>query len=348
MVSASSNWASLKKAPITAPVMSWQVPLPTHVFAKTAAYRVTICVQSAGPVTLLRILHNGQERVIQQRGFKRTGCGTEISEDLTLTTGPNEIQVMATNAAGTATSDLRRVTYQPEPLALRPTTAKRLALIVANGRYPKYPLKNPGNDGRAVKTNLEHLGFSVTLQENLPLRELKKTLDEFLTELSSHDVGLVYYAGHGLMVNGENYLQPVDADPTAEPDVEYECYPLRRLIARMEQVNPRGANLVFWDACRNNPYRSWRRSVGEPVFALVQPPVGTLIVYATEPGKPAYDGDTQNSLFTGELIKHIGEPNVDIFDLVDRIDRGLEERGFKQPPYIEGRLRGKFFFNPTP
>lgn len=348
VVSATSGWVSPKKAPLVAPVVTWQVPQAARFEATTATLRVTVCVQSAGALSELDLVHNGRQLNALPRGLKRTACGQEVSETLTLTPGLNEIHVVATNAAGSTTSETRRVTWQPATAALQPAPQKRLALVVANAAYPKYPLKNPLNDGRAVKTRLESLGFTVTLQENLPLRTLKTTLDAFLGGLTGNDVGLVYYAGHGLMVNGENYVQPVDADPTAEADVEYECYPLRRLLARLESANPRGANLVFWDACRNNPYRSWRRSFGDPVFAPVQPAVGTLIVYATEPGKPAYDGDAQNSLFTSELIRHLGEPNLDLYDLVGRIDQGLEARGIKQPPYLEGRLRGKFFFNPTP
>jgi|GEM_PF-6662013 len=347
-LSATSAWVSQKKAPLVAPVVAWQVPLPAQATANTAAYRITFCVQTAGSLTQLQIIHNDREFNGLQRGYKLSTCGLQLSEELTLVAGTNHVRVVATNAAGSTTSETRRILYQPETAALHPLVQKRLALVVANGTYPKYPLKNPVNDGRAVKTHLSTLGFAVTLKENLPLREWKKAVDEFMTALGTNDVALVYYAGHGLMINGENYVQPVDADPSAETDVEFECYPLRRLIARMEQTNPKGANLVFWDACRNNPYRSWRRSFGDPVFAPVQPAVGTLIVYATEPGKPAYDGDAQNSLFTSELIQHIAEPNMDLFDLVDRIDRGLEARGVKQPPYIEGRLRGKFFFNPAP
>lgn len=348
VISATSGWVSPKKAPLAAPTISWQVPQAARVATKAAPFRLTVCVQSAGPLSELVFVHNHQRINALPRGLKRTACGLEVSETLTLAPGLNDIHVVATNAAGSTASETRRVTWQPETAALQPAAQKRLALVVANAAYPKYPLKNPLNDGRAVKTGLENLGFAVTLKENLPLRELKTTLDAFLTGLTGNDVGLVYYAGHGLMVNGENYVQPVDADPTAEPDVEYECYPLRRLIARMESANPRGANLVFWDACRNNPYRSWRRSFGDPVFAPVQPAVGTLIVYATEPGKPAYDGNARNSLFTSELIRHWAEPNLDLYDLVGRIDQGLEARGIKQPPYIEGRLRGKFFFNPAP
>lgn len=346
-VSARSDWVSVKKPPAVAPVIAWRTPLPTQQTALIGAYHLTVCIQSASPITRLVVIHNGTDISVDQRGFKRVACGQETAAEITLVSGPNKVIVEATNGAGTTRSEPRFITGLSEksPIIPPPTGQKRLALVVANSAYTKYPLKNPLNDGRAMKAHLEHLGFAVTYGENLPLRALKETINAFMTNLGNGTVGLVYYAGHGMMVNGENYLQPVDADPTGESEVEYECYPLRRLLGRMEQVNGSGANLLFWDACRNNPYRSWRRSAGDPVFALMQPAVGTLIVYATEPGKPAYDGgDGKNSIFTGELIRHIDQPNVDIRDLVDLVDRGLEARNIRQPPYVEGRLRGKFFF----
>jgi hypothetical protein len=343
-ISARSDWVSMQKGPATAPTLAWKTPQAKQITEHTLVYTATVFVQSADAVTQLQFVHNGNELTGQQRGFKRFSGSQEVSDVIPLVVGSNEIYVKATNAIGTTISERRIIICQPEITSKSIQGQKRLALIVANGNYTKYPLKNPPNDGRAVRQQLEKLGFTVIYKENLPLRDLKQTFDSFVTDLGSNNIGLFYYAGHGLMVGGENYVQPVDADPKTEPDVEFECYPLRQIISRMAYANPKGANLIFWDACRNNPYRSWRRGVGELMFAPVQPAVGTMIVFATEPGKQAYDGDEENGLFTSELVKHIGQPNVDIFELVDRIDQGLEDRGFKQPPYLEGRLRGKFMF----
>ena len=347
--SARSDWVSIRKEPTTAPLIAWQMPQAKQVVEHKLTYTVTVRVQAADAVTRVEFIRNGVVLNRETRGFKRAG-GVEYSEVIPLMAGPNELYVKATNAIGTTTSEPRIISCQPDTLLAKyvpmagVSGQKRLALIVANGSYGKYPLRNPTNDGRAIRQQLEKLGFAVTYKENTPLRELKQTFDVFMTDLGSHNVGLFYYAGHGLMVGGENYVQPVDADPKTESDVEFECYPLRQLIARMAYANPKGANLVFWDACRNNPYRSWRRGIGEPVFAPVQPAVGTMIVFATEPGKQSYDGDEENGLFTSELLKHLSQPDLDIFQLVDRIDQGLEDRGFKQPPYLEGRLRGRFMF----
>ncbi len=359
-VSASSDWVSIKKEQATAPTIAWQTPQVKQLTEHKLTYNATVLLRSADAVSQMQFFHNGKALTAHTRGFKRESGDIKFSEVIQLVVGSNEIYVKATNAVGSTTSESRVIICQPDttsttvsPINKSATSVstsgvpgqKRLALVVANGNYSKYPLKNPPNDGQAVKQQLETLGFVVIYKENLPLRDLRQTFDSFVTDLGSHNVGLFYYAGHGLMVGGENYVQPVDADPKDEPGVEYACYPLRQIVARMAYANPKGANLIFWDACRNNPYRSWHRGLGEQGFRPVQPAVGTMIVFATEPGKQAYDGDEKNGLFTSELIKHISQPNVDIFELVDRIDQGLEDRGFIQPPYLEGRLRGRFIFN---
>lgn len=348
--SASSDWVYLKKQAVTIPVITWKTPQPKQVTEHKLTTSVTVHVSSGDAATQVQFFANGKELNRQTRGFKRVNNGTEFSDVIPLVAGPNEIHVKATNAAGSVTSESRVIIYQPETSA--PGVAskgmpgqKRLALIVANGNYRQYKLTNPSNDGRAVKQQLERLGFEVTLKENLSRRDLDQTLDAFMEALGTHNVGLFYYAGHGLMVSGETFLQPIDAEPKTEPDVSYACYPLRQIIEKMAYANPKGANLVFWDACRNNPYRSWHRGGGERMFPPVNPAVGTMIVYATEPGKQAYDGDQENGLFTSELVKHISEPDVDVIELVNRIDQGLEDRGFQQPPYYEGRLKGRFIFN---
>lgn len=349
-ITASSDWVYLKKQAVTVPVITWQTPQPRQVTEHKLRTNVTVRVQSGDAATLVQFFANGKELNRQTRGFKRTGNGTEYSDVIPLVAGPNEVYVKATNSAGSTTSESRVIDYQPETSV--PGVAskgvqvqKRLALIVANGNYKQYQLKNPSNDGRAVKQQLEKVGFEVIFKENLSRLELNQTVDAFMEALGTHNVGLFYYAGHGLMVSGETFVQPIDAEPKTEPDVSYVCYPLRQIVEKMAYANPKGANLVFWDACRNNPYRSWRRGVGERMFPPVNPAIGTMIVYATEPGKQAYDGDQENGLFTSELVKHIGQPDVDVFELINRIDQGLEDRGFQQSPYYEGRLKGRFIFN---
>lgn len=341
------------KVPLKAPGIVWQYPSTPQLTVEKPQLKVTVCVQSTEAISQYEFVLNGKAFSSKARGFKKVSCGQEISEELTLTPGTNELHFVAVNSAGKTISESHYITYQTEPastpanpIAIAGHT-KRTALIVANDSYTKHPLKNPVNDGKALQEHLQKLGFTVIFRENQSRKELKKSIDEFTNGLTDKGVSLFFYAGHGLMVNGDNYVQPVDADPASESDVQFDCFPLRQLVARMEEVNPNGSNLVFWDACRNNPYRSWKRSIGEMSHTTINPPVGTMIVYATEPGKTAQDGEGKNGLFTSELIQHIDTPDLDIRELIERIDFGLEKRGFRQPPYIEGRFRGKFTFNPS-
>lgn len=346
--SAKSGWVSMKKKPATAPVITWQTPQAKQVAEDKPTATVTVRIQSVDSLTRVRFICNGNEVNRATRGFKRPG-GVEFIEVIPLVAGTNEIYVQATNAIGSTTSEPRLIIREPEtalPKAATPSVVgqKRLALVVANADYKLAKLRNPTNDGRAIKQQLEALGFAVIYKENLPLRDLKETLNAFIADLRSHNVGLFYYAGHGLLVNNETYLQPIDAEPKTETDVEFQCYALRQIYANMAEANAAGANLIFWDACRNNPYRSWHRGTGGPTYALVQPAVGNMIIYATESGKQAYDGDQEHGLFTSELVKHIHLPNLSIFDLIQRVSLGLKDRGFNQRPYFEGYIEGGFVF----
>ncbi len=344
-----SGWVSMKKnGPATAPVITWKTPQEKQVTEPKSTATATVRIRSADALTSVQFMRNGTVVTKEMRGFKRDG-GLEYTQVIPLDAGANEISVKATNAVGSTTSEPRIILYKPGTALPSPATLgvlgqRRLALVVANGNYSKSPLKNPTNDGRAITQQLEALGFAVTYKENLSLRAFNETFDSFITDLGSHNVGLFYYAGHGLMVNGETYLQPIDAEPNTEAKVVYECFKLRQIYASMAEANAKGANLIFWDACRNNPYRSWYRGAVGLTYAPVQPASGSIIIYATESGKQAYDGDQENGLFTSELVKHINQPNIDVFELVRRVTRGLKERGFDQRPYHEGNLEDVFMF----
>jgi len=330
---------------VVKPTITWQSPQGEQITVKQPNFALSACVQSSVPLKSHQVILNGKE-LGAQRGMKRMNCGEQVAQEVTLLEGVNTLQIKATNSAGTTLSSVRQITYETgkEP-SVASVGQKRLALIVANANYDKQALKNPINDGRSVKEELEKLGFAVTLKENLSLKDTEKTLEQFYTDLGKNNVGLFYYAGHGIMADNQNFIQPLGAEPATEVDARYVCYPLERVVSRMKNANPGGSNLVFWDACRTNPYRSWGLSRGQEsaVYTTINPPAGTLIIYATEAGKPTGDGTGNNSPFTGQLVKHLQEPNLDIYEIVNRIDKGLE---YKQPPYIEGRLRGQIVLNP--
>jgi hypothetical protein len=224
---------------------------------------------------------------------------------------------------------------------------KRLALIIGNSRYQSNAvLKNPVNDARAMDSVLQTLGFTTLRYENLGLNELKKAIDHFGARLPEYDVGLFYYAGHGIQYKGHNYLIPVDADLHIAQQVEFDCVPADRVLAFMENSGT-GVNLLILDACRNNPFESsWNRSVIGSGLAFMNAPSGSLIAYATAPGSVASDGTQGNGLYTRSLLHHITVPNLTVEQVFKRVRAEIETITNKQQiPWESTSLKGDFYFN---
>ena len=142
--------------------------------------------------------------------------------------------------------------------ALAQPKENRVALVVGNGAYKSAPLRNPTNDAKDMATKLKGMGFMVIERNNLTVKQIGSTLREFRSKLTPGSVALVFYAGHGLQIKGENYLPAVDADINGEEDVPTQSLAMRQIMDVLENAKTR-LNLVFLDACRNNPYaRSFR------------------------------------------------------------------------------------------
>jgi len=225
---------------------------------------------------------------------------------------------------------------------------KKLALIIGNSIYSKgTPLANPVNDVKSMTVVLEKLGFTTLQYENLTLNELKTAIDQFGKQLRDYDVGLFYYAGHGIQYQGRNYLIPVDADLHMAQLVEFDCVPVDRVLAYMEYSGT-AINLIILDACRNNPFeRSWQRSMESNGLAFMNAPSGSLIAYATAPGSVASDGAGENGLYTSSLLKHMVEPNLTVEQVFKRVRTDIEQLTKKQQvPWESTSLKGDFYFNP--
>lgn len=223
---------------------------------------------------------------------------------------------------------------------------KRLALIIGNGLY-EYGgiLANPENDATDMASVLEHLGFEVIKHENTDQSTLKRAIDEFGYRLKLYDVGLFFYAGHGIQAKGQNYLIPIDAHIQNESDVEFTCVDAGRILTRMEDANNR-INIIILDACRDNPFeRSWTRSTHGRGLAKMDAPKGSIIAYATEPGNTASDGSGRNGLYTEALLEEMQTPGI-IIEKVFRQARTrvLERSGEKQTPWESTSLTGDFYF----
>ncbi|MCU7693854.1 caspase family protein [Haoranjiania flava] len=224
---------------------------------------------------------------------------------------------------------------------------RKIALVVGCSQYEFAGLlENPLNDAVAIKQNLESLGFDVMYAENPNLKDLKIKIDDFGTELEKYDVGLFYFAGHGVQVKGLNYLIPVDANLKSERTVEYDCVQVDRILSHMENAKT-SVNLIILDACRNNPFeRSWGRDLSQRGFAVMDAPKGSLIAYSTSPGKTASDGEGKNGLYTGELIAEIKSVNLTITQLFQKVRKAVMEKSKDtQVPWESTSLTADFYFN---
>ncbi len=242
---------------------------------------------------------------------------------------------------------------QNRQLERQPVTAdsqKRVALVIGNAAYTKAkPLANPANDAADMSAALRSLGFDLVYGVNQNKREIETLIRDFGTKLAaSGGVGLFYYAGHGLQVAGENYIVPVDADIPEEDEVQYSAVPISLVLAKMSSAKNE-LNIVILDACRNNPFaRSWRGfrdSGNSDGLAKISPPTGTLVLYATEPGKVASDGTGRNGLFTESLLKQIKQPGLEYDQMVKALSTDVWARSGKQQlPWKEGNALQNFYF----
>lgn len=224
---------------------------------------------------------------------------------------------------------------------------KRIALVIGNGNYIGSVLANPENDAKAMADVLIKLGFEVYKYENLSQSQMKRAIDDFGLRLKNFDVGLFYYAGHGIQTKGFNYLIPIDAELKAESQVEYDCVQADRILSFMEESGAK-VKILILDACRDNPFeRSWTRSVSGRGLASMNAPGGTLIAYATAPGRTASDGSGKNGLYTAALLENISLPDITILQMFQNVRNFVAEKSQKQQiPWESTSLTGDFYFNP--
>ncbi len=229
---------------------------------------------------------------------------------------------------------------------------RRVALVVGNGAYRNVPpLKNPPNDARLMAKTLTAIGFE--LIGGKPLLDadkaaLEQAIRRFGHALRSGAVGLFYYSGHGVQINGANYLVPVGANVADELDAKIELVDAGLVLEAMAEARNR-LNIVILDACRNNPFGGrGLRNVGAGL-AQVTAPAGTVISYATQPGNVARDGTGPNSPFTEALATAIRQPGQDLFTTFNEVGlRVKRETGGQQQPWLAvSPIEGQFFFVPS-
>ena len=226
-------------------------------------------------------------------------------------------------------------------------TGRRVALVIGNSAYPSSPLSNPANDARAIAAKLKELGFDVILRENASKTTMEDAIGRFGEKLSPDSTGLMFYAGHGMQVGGHNYLLPVDAKISTEQRVKLEAIDAEVVLDQMAAAHAR-VSLLILDACRNNPFeRRWRG--GSAGLAQMNAPEGTMIGYATAPGKVASDGEDSNGLYTENLLKVIGTPGLAVEEIFKRVRVAVSRASNgDQVPWESSSLTGDFYFVAPP
>jgi formylglycine-generating enzyme required for sulfatase activity len=222
----------------------------------------------------------------------------------------------------------------------------RIALVIGNSDYAGGPLPNPANDAKLIGDELINLGFDVIARRNADQIAMKRAIQEFgarLEKAGPDSVGLFYYAGHGVQLNGRNYLIPTTARIEREGDVEIEAVSADWVIEQMRYARNR-LNIVILDACRNNPFTRSMRSVDHGL-ATMDAPAGILIAYSTAPGSVAADGTGRNSPYTEALTRAIHELHEPVEQVFKHVRVGvMSATSGKQVPWESSSLTGDFYF----
>jgi uncharacterized caspase-like protein len=244
-------------------------------------------------------------------------------------------------------------------LSIAPASAqgvRRVALVIGNSAYKSTSLlRNPRNDAGDMAVKLKALGFDVIEGQDLDKSAMDRVLRDFAEKLSGADVGLFFYAGHGLQVGGQNYLVPTDAKLTTASAIDFEMVRLDLVLRTMERET--GTNVIFIDACRDNPLaRNLARALGTRSarigrgLASVESGEGTLISFSTQPGNVALDGEGRNSPFTGALLKFIATPGDDLSAILINVRNDVMRATVRrQVPWEHSALTSRFYFvDPKP
>jgi hypothetical protein len=226
---------------------------------------------------------------------------------------------------------------------------KRVALVIGNSAYQNVTrLDNPRNDATLVAETLSGLGFTLIggrAQLDLDKATLDVDVQNFGRQIQGADVALFYYAGHGVQVNGSNYLVPVGANPTREADVDFQMVDVNLVLRQMQGSGTR-LNVVILDACRNNPFGGRGLRSADGGLAQLRAPEGTLISYATQPGSVAQDGSNGHSPYTRALATTIKQAGLDIFQTFNQVGLTVKrETGGSQQPWVSSSpIDGSFYF----
>lgn len=240
-----------------------------------------------------------------------------------------------------------------DPLHAQEAGKKRIALVIGNGAYEHVAeLKNPRNDSADLAAALTAVGFEVLLHTDQTQGSMLDTLRGFRRSANGAEIALIYFAGHGIEIDRQNYLIPVDAVLETDSDINFEAVPLNTMIFAAGGATR--LSMVIVDACRNNPFAASiqrsdsNRSIGRGLSA-VEPTKNTLVAYAAKEGTTAADGAGRNSPYASALIESLRKPNLEVGLMMRRVrDDVLDSTGGQQEPFVYGSLSAEqIFLNDT-
>jgi hypothetical protein len=321
------------------PLIKWNNPEIANSIVNTEVLNMEICIRSMAELVSAQVLANGVQVSIG-KVFHRAetdSCNYIWRPQIILKDGDNSVYIIAENIAGSTTSENRVIRFS------KTGSEKRLALILGNSDYKNgTSLKNPVNDANLMEVILKELNFEVIKHTDAGKSEMERALVEFTQKLPAYNVALFYYAGHGIQVDGINYLIPVDAVIEEKTSCKWEAVSVSDIVGEFEKY-PDNINIVILDACRNNPFRSWVRG-NEAGFRFISDVSGTIIAYATAEGATAADGTGTNGLYTEELVKQmlVPQPVESVFKKT-RVLVETRSKGMQSPRESSG-LRGEFYF----
>jgi uncharacterized caspase-like protein len=245
--------------------------------------------------------------------------------------------ILALPAAGPLDCQPRRL----EPIQV----SGKKALVIANDHYRVSPLVNPPRDARSMDGVLREIGFTVTTKFNLTQRAMEETVDTFAASVRPGDLALVYYSGHGMQIDGENYLNPIDLEVRDETDAKYGSYAVGRLREKLEKSGAK-LRILILDACRDNPFRRGTRGGPVGLGGVQSAATGTYIAYATGDNSVADDNASgSNGLFTGHLVSALREPGLTLDEVFEEVKEGVYvDSKQRQSPYTYSNVIGRFYF----
>lgn len=342
------KWGILKiKEP--RPVITWNEPKNAQTKTLSTNPSIKVRIQSKTQPSI-RLYIDG--KITMTRGTILTtyepndgSYSFELSLPLPIRTAPYKIELEAQNTAGTSRRE-RSIEVSSE---IVPVAEKRLALLIGNSHYQNMrPLGEPPlNDANDMAVALQSVGFKVIRVENANKQQLETQIRAFASELTGYDVGLFFYAGHGLGFQGKNYLLPIDfPEQTTKADILYHCVEtdwIQKIMADAGKFNK--TNIVIIDACRNAGHLNELR--GDDSNTWVQPtrvPTGFITCFAASQGQMAENSNGRNGLYTGILLQHLLTPQLKIEDLFKRVRVELLQKGAQEPEEVT-KLTKDFYFN---